>query len=377
MDTLLNLFTAAGLTGMLHYAWSFFVVLSVIVFIHEFGHYIVAKWCGVKIDAFSIGFGREICGWTDKSGTRWKISLIPMGGYVRMFGDAGAASTPDNEKAAAMTEAERQGSFHHKPLWKKTLVVAAGPTFNFILTICILTGMLMTYGLPSAAPVVDEVIEGTVAEEADFRAGDLILSIDGARVKSFADIPRFITTNTGTPVNIVLERDGEQLSKTVTPRMREVEDALGNTISVPTIGLRSQPHTVREMNVFSALGEAVKRTYDICAMSLTAVGQMIAGEREAKELKGPIGIAKLSGQATGVSFETVLWFIALLSANLGLVNLFPIPLLDGGHLLYYAIEATTGRPLAEKFQEYGFRFGFALIACLMAFTIFNDIRTIF
>lgn len=377
MNSLMSFFSTDTLMTTFHYAWSFFVILSVIVFIHEFGHYIVAKWCGVKIEAFSIGFGKELFGWSDKSGTRWKFSLIPMGGYVKMFGDAGAASTPDSDKAAAMSEAEKQGSFHHKPLWKKALIVAAGPAFNFILTIIILTGMLMSYGLPSAAPYIDEVLPDSAAEEADFRAGDLILSIDGKAVKSFGDIPRYITTNTGTPISIVLEREGEELTKVVTPRMTEIDDSLGNKVMWPTIGLRSQPQNIREMNLFQAMGEAVKRTYDICAMSLEAVGQIFAGDRDASELKGPIGIAKLSGQATGVSFETVLWFIAMLSANLGLVNLFPIPLLDGGHLMYYAIEAGTGRPLAEKFQEYGFRIGFALIACLMAFTILNDIRTIF
>lgn len=377
MDTLFSLFSTAGLMDAFHYAWSFFLILSIIVFIHEFGHYIVAKLCGVKIIAFSIGFGRELFGWTDKSGTRWKFSLVPMGGYVQMFGDAGAASTPDNEKAVEMTEAEKAASFHHKPLWKKTLIVAAGPAFNFMLTIGILTAMLMSYGLPSAEPLVSEVLEDSAAAAADIRAGDLIRSVDGEEVESFGDIPRLIMTNTGTPITLTLEREDELLTKTLTPRLQESEDALGNTVSIPLIGLRSQPHNIREMNLFQAMGEAVQRTYDICAMSLEAVGQMFAGERDATELKGPIGIAKLSGQATGVSFETVLWFIALLSANLGLVNLFPIPLLDGGHLLYYAIEAGTGRPLAEKFQEYGFRLGFALIACLMAFTILNDIRTIF
>lgn len=377
MDMLISLFSADGALTLFHYAWSFFLILSVIVFIHEFGHYIVAKWCGVKIEAFSIGFGKELFGWNDRSGTRWKFSLVPMGGYVKMYGDSGAASTPDNEKAAGMTEAEKAMSFHHKPLWKKALVVAAGPAFNFMLTIGILTAMLMSYGLPSATPLVNKVMEDSAAEEADFRPGDLILSVNGTEVETFTDIARLVSINTGTPITIVLERDGEELSKTVTPRMREVEDALGNKVMLPTVGLQSQEHTVREMNILAALGEAVERTYDICAMTLTAVGQIFAGERDASELKGPVGIAKMSGQATGISFPTVLWFIAMLSANLGLVNLFPIPLLDGGHLMYYAIEAGTGRPLAEKFQEYGFRLGFALIACLMAFTIFNDIRTIF
>lgn len=377
MDTLLSLFTTDGILTTLHYAWSFFVVLSVIVFVHEFGHYIIAKWCGVKIEAFSIGFGKEILGWNDKSGTRWKISLIPMGGYVKMFGDSGAASTPDAEKAATMTEAEKAVSFHHKPLWKKASVVAAGPVFNFILTIAILTGMLMTFGLASTTPAVNKVLPGSAAEQAGFLSGDIVLSVDGTAVKTFNDIPRLIATNTGTPVVIVIERNGQELEKTVTPRMSEIDDAFGNKVKWPMIGLQSPEQTQKEMNFFSALGEATFRTYTICITSLDAVGQIITGDRNADELKGPIGIAKLSGQATDMNIATLLWFIAMLSANLGLVNLFPIPLLDGGHLLFYAIEAATGRPLTEKIQEYGFRLGFALIACLMAFTILNDLRTIF
>ncbi|MCH2546345.1 MAG: RIP metalloprotease RseP [Alphaproteobacteria bacterium] len=377
MDTLLSVFTPEGFLNTIHYAWSFFLILSVIVFIHEFGHYIIAKWCGVKIEAFSIGFGKELFGWNDKSGTRWKFSLIPMGGYVKMFGDSGAASTPDAEKAATMTDEEKDVSFHYKPLWKKAAIVAAGPAFNFILTISILTGILLTYGMASTTPVVSVVLPDSVASTADFKSGDIIVSIDGKEVKTFGDIPRIIATNTGTPVHIVSERDGTIIEQDVTPRMTQIDDAFGNKVDWPMLGIQSQEHTSQDMGFFEAVLESVKRTYNICATSLYAVGQMITGDRDASELKGPIGIAKLSGQATVMDFGTIIWFIAMLSANLGLVNLFPIPLLDGGHLLFYAIEATTGRPLAEKFQEYGFRVGFALIACLMAFTILNDLRTIF
>lgn len=377
MNTLLSLFTLDGLLTALHYAWSFFMILSVIVFIHEFGHYIIAKWCGVRITAFSIGFGREIVGWNDKSGTRWKISLIPLGGYVKMLGDAGAASTPDAELNARMSEEEKAHSFHHKPLWKKAAIVVAGPTFNFILTIIILTGMIMTYGLATTDPIIEKVLPGSAAEDAGLQSGDRILSIDGKKVETFSDIPRILAINTGTPITMVLDRSGETISKTLTPRMQESKDAFGNPAKWPIIGIKSPEHIRQDMSFIEAVGEAVQRTYAICATSLKAVGQMITGQRDATELKGPIGIAKLSGQATEMNFNTVLWFIAMLSANLGLVNLLPIPLLDGGHLMYYAIEAATGKPLAEKIQEYGFRIGFALLAGLMAFTILNDLRTIF
>lgn len=366
-----------SLLQILHHAWSFFIVLSVIVFVHEFGHYLVAKWAGVRIMAFSIGFGKEIAGWNDRSGTRWKLSFIPMGGYVKMFGDAGAASTPDAELNQHMTEEEKRVSFHHKPLWKKALVVAAGPAFNFMLTIAILTGLILTNGISSTAPVVGKVMEDTAAAEAGLQEGDRILTVDGREIKVFNDIPAYIATNLGTAITLHIERAGQTMDVTLTPRMVESRDALGNPVTRPLIGLQSQPYEQMDIGFGGALAEAVKRTYQICALTLNAVGQIITGQRTAEELKGPIGIAQLSGQATQVDFMTVLWLIAMLSANLGLVNLFPIPLLDGGHLLYYAVEALTGRPLAEKVQEYGFRFGFILVACLMAFTLFNDLRNIF
>lgn len=377
MNTLLSLFTLDGFLTALHYACSFFIILSVIVFIHEFGHYIIAKWSGVRITAFSIGFGREVVGWNDKSGTRWKISLIPLGGYVKMLGDAGAASTPDAELNASMSEEEKAHSFHHKPLWKKAAIVAAGPAFNFMLTIIILTTMIMTHGLATTDPIIEKVLPDSAAEEAGLLPGDRILTIDGKEVETFSDIPRIVAINTGTPITLELDRGGERITKTLTPRIKESTDAFGNPAKWPIIGIQSPEHVQRDMGFTEAVGEAVQRTYAICVTSLKAVGQMITGQRDATELKGPIGIAKLSGQATEMDFNTVLWFIAMLSANLGLVNLLPIPLLDGGHLMYYAIEALTGKPLAEKIQEYGFRIGFALLAGLMAFTILNDLRTIF
>ncbi|MBM3618598.1 MAG: RIP metalloprotease RseP [Alphaproteobacteria bacterium] len=362
---------------LLHYACSFFVVLSVIVFVHEFGHYIVAKWSGVKIEAFSIGFGKELFGWTDRSGTRWKVSLVPMGGYVKMYGDGSAASTPDAEKAAVMTDEEKAISFHHKPLHKKAAVVVAGPVFNFLLTIVILTGLIMMNGISSTAPVVGDILPESSAAEAGLKTGDRILSVDGKEVKVFNDIPGFIATNLGTPVSLRILRDGQEETLTLSPRMTEDQDAFGNTVSRPLLGIKSQPYEQQHIGFFGAIGEAVKRTIQICEMTLKAVSQIITGDRSAKELKGPIGIAQLSGQATQMDFVTVLWFIALLSANLGLVNLFPIPLLDGGHLMYYAIEAVRGKPLAEKVQDYGFRLGFAVVAMLMVFAIFNDLRNIF
>ena len=370
------------LANLGHYAWSFVVILSVIVFIHEFGHYIVAKWCGVKVEAFSIGFGKELFGWNDKSGTRWKVSLLPFGGYVKMFGDAGAASTEDKDKIEAMSEEDKSVSFHFKPLWQKALVVAAGPVANFLLTIAVFTYFIYSSGLTSSEPIVGEIISDTPAQSAGLQPGDRILTVDGENVEKFGDISRKISLNLGEPVELTLLRQEAPMTLTITPMAYDDVDALGNPIKRPLIGFKSTELTNETLTFPQALGEAANRTYEICVLTLTSIGQIISGDRSAEELKGPLGIAKLSGQVTqsgDTTDETVrmiLWFIAMLSANLGLINLLPIPLLDGGHLLFYAIHGMRGRPMAEKVQEYGFRLGFAMIMTLMAFTLYNDVRQI-
>ena len=358
---------------LVHTLWSFFVVLSVIVFIHEFGHYIVAKLCGVRITAFSIGFGKELFGFNDRSGTRWKLSVLPLGGYVKMYGDASAASTADEDLLEKMPEEERKYTFHYKPLPKKMAVVTAGPLFNFILTISVFTYFIMTTGLPSAEPVVGGIMEHTPAAEAGLQSGDRIIKINEDAVSSFNDIPYLISTNLGTPVTLLLVRDGKEQSVTLTPKEEETDDGLGNKVKHPLIGIKSQEIKYQDVGLVSALGESTRRTYLICASTMKVMGQMLTGKRSPSALKGPVGIAQLSGQATGKDFHTVLWLIALLSANLGLVNLFPIPVLDGGHLAYYVAEAVQGRPLAQKVQEYGFKLGFAVLAVLMAFTLINDL----
>lgn len=365
------------LFDLIHYFFSFVIVISVIVFIHEYGHYIVAKWCGVKIEAFSIGFGKEIFGWNDRSGTRWKVCFLPFGGYVKMFGDASAASTADKDALDEMSEADKALTFHHKSLPKKAAVVSAGPIANFLLTIVLLTYIIMTVGLPSTEPVVGEVMEDTPAFEAGLKTGDRVTWIDGEEMERFNDIPVKLATNLGSPVDITILRDGTEQHLTITPRMMEDDDGLGNTITRPIIGIRSTEITVENVGMVAAVLEATKRTYEICATTLSAVGQIVTGDRSISDLKSPLGIAKLSGQATNKGVNTVLWLMAMLSANLGLINLFPIPILDGGHLVYYAAEAARGRPLAEKVQEFGYRAGFTLILALMAVTLYHDVIHIF
>jgi regulator of sigma E protease len=363
------------LISLLHYLLSFFVILSVIVFIHEYGHYIVARWCGVKIDVFSIGFGKEFWGFTDKVGTRWKFSMIPLGGYVKMYGDSSEASTP-SEALEQMSPEEKSKTFHHKKLWQKSLIVAAGPVANFLLTIFIFTYFLMANGLPSTEPIVGEIMKETPAQAAGLQKDDRVLTVNGTKVELFSDIPRLIITNVGTPVRLEIERGGEVLNLIITPKLIEEKDGLGNPYKRPVIGFKSKEIKYKDIGFFRAIGEAVRQTYQICAMTLKVLGQMVTGDRDAKEIKGPIGIAKLSGQATEKGIMTVLWFMAMLSANLGLVNLLPVPMLDGGHLLYYSAEALRGKPLAQKVQEFGFRIGMAMLAMLMAFAIFNDVRNL-
>lgn len=369
------------ITTVWHYAWSFITIISVIVFVHEFGHYIVARWCGVRVEVFSIGFGREIWGHTaKKSGTRWKLSLLPFGGYVKMFGDAGAASTADNEALVQMSEEEKKVSFHHKPLWAKALVVVAGPFFNFLLTIAVFTYFIFTVGIASTEPVIGEVMANSAASDAGLKKGDRVLSINDKTMKRFNDIPAYIITNTGTEIVLRIERQGKTRTVNLAPRLIEEKDMLGNTSKRPLIGIKSTQITRESVGIGEALWEAVKSTYNMCTSSLKVLGQMITGKRGVEELKGPVGIAKMSGQVTQAgdsmseTLRMILWFIALLSANLGMVNLFPIPMLDGGHLMYYGIEAVRGKPMAERYMEFGYRTGFVLLMTLMGFTLLNDLR---
>ena len=372
-----------ALAHLFHYAWSFALILSIIVFVHEFGHFIVARLCGVRIETFSIGFGREIIGRTDKHGTRWKLAMFPLGGYVKMYGDASAASTPDKDALQAMDEVERAWSLHHKSLWKKALIVVAGPAANFILTIAVMTYFIYTVGIASTDPVVGEIMPKTPAATAGLKPGDRILKVDDKVMHNFNDIPEALITNLYTPITLSVQRGEKVMNLTITPIEYAEKDITGNIEKRPLIGIRSKQQTRENLNFPEAVLAATDKTYDMCVTNLHALGQIIRGQRSVRGLTGTLGIAKLSGDVThqGDSLRetlmTIMWFIAMLSAGIGLVNLFPLPMLDGGHLLFYAIEALLGRPLPERFTEYSYRAGFAVIICLMAFTLFNDARRIF
>lgn len=362
---------------ILHTLAAFIVVISIIIFIHEFGHYIVAKMCGVRITTFSIGFGKELFGWNDKSGTRWRVAALPLGGYVKMFGDSTAASTADAEAMDAMSEDDKKVTFHHKKLWQKSLIVMAGPAFNFMLSIAIFTYFIATNGLASSEPIAGKILENSAAAEAGLQVGDRITMIDDKKVYSFSDIPYYISTNINTAIKLKVERGDEKLDIILTPKQVEEDDGLGNKMKRPLIGIGSREVKYKEVGFFHALGEAANHTYRFCVINLRAIGQLITGQRSPTELKGMVGIAQVSGQAANKGLDTFILIIANLSAAIGLFNLFPIPVLDGGHLLFYTIEAIFRRPLAEKVQEWSFKVGFALVACLMAFTLVNDIRKLF
>lgn len=359
-----------------HNILSFIVIFSIIVFFHEFGHYFIAKLCKVKIESFSIGFGKELFGFNDSSGTRWKISLIPFGGYVKMFGDYNSASIPDNAKLNKLTEKEKKLAFHLKPLWQKSAIVAAGPIANFILALVLMTFLFVHFGKPVISSEIQSVLAGSAAEKANLNSGDIITKINNDEISSFSDIQRIISINTGTELNIEFTRDNKIMTTKAIPIITTQKDLFGNNIKTAKLGISASVTNHIQLNVFSAFLEASKETYYISSQTLQAIGQMIIGQRSTDDITGPIGIAKYSGQSTKKGLSTSVWFIIVLSINLGLVNLFPIPLLDGGHLLFYAIEAISRKPLSEKSQRYGFKFGVIIIGLLIAIAVTNDIRNL-
>lgn len=350
----------------------FLVLLTVLVFVHELGHYLVARANGVRVEVFSIGFGPELFGWNDRVGTRWKFSAIPLGGYVKMFGDADPTSMP-GEQVAEMTAAERAVSFHHKHLLRRIAIVAAGPFANFAFAVIVLTVLIAVRGERYVSPEVGQVMAGSAAEAAGIKSGDVILSIDGSSIDSFRQIQRIIELNTGTPIEIVVRRDGRQLDLHATPRVTTETDRFGFTHQVARLGLQNDHSEFVRVSPVVAGWSAVRETWNTSVDTLTAVGQMIIGMRGTDELRGTIGIFQYTGAVAQEGILTLIGFAAGLSINLGLVNLFPIPVLDGGHLLFYAAEAIRGKPLSQRAQEYGFRVGLALVLTLIVFVTWKDL----
>jgi regulator of sigma E protease len=359
---------------IIHNILSFVVILSVIVFIHEFGHYWIAKRFGVKIETFSIGFGKELFGWNDKSGTRWKIAMWPLGGYVKMFGDEGAASTPDSAKIKSMSDEEKKHAFFYQKLYKRFLIVLGGPAANFITAIIILTFFFAVYGRPETKPIVDKIVEKSAAAEIGLKVGDTITKLNGSDIARFEQIRGIVALNPGITIDITYVRDGKTINTKITPQIHETKDIFGDVTKIGLIGIGATASEFKKLGVVESMWASVEETYDISAKTLEAVGQMITGQRSSQDISGILRIADYSGKSVDQGFKMVFWFMAIISINLGLVNLFPIPMLDGGHLFFYLIEAIKGKPLSEKTQEYFFRFGFLILMSLMLFATFNDLR---
>jgi regulator of sigma E protease len=359
------------------YIVPFLFVLTIVVFFHELGHFLVARWCGIKVLVFSIGFGPEIVGFYDRYGTRWKISAVPLGGYVKFFGDDNAASAPDSEAARAMTDAERAVSFVHQRVGPRAAVVAAGPIANFILAILIFAGVFLLFGKQTTSARVDTVQPASAAEAAGFKPGDLVTAIDGEKIDSFSDMQRIVSISAGTPLNIEVERGGVRVTLKATPQLRELKDNFGNMHRLGVLGIsRSMaPGDIKtqKLGPLAAVAAGVQETWFVVDRTLSYLGGVFTGREAADQLGGPIRIAQVSGQVASAGFVALIHLTAVLSVSIGLLNLFPIPLLDGGHLLFYAIEAARGRPLSERAQEVGFRIGLAIVVMLMIFATFNDI----
>lgn len=359
------------------YALPFLFVLTVVVFFHELGHFLVARWCGVRVQAFSVGFGPELFGRTDRHGTRWKLSVIPLGGYVKFAGDENEASVPDREALGRMSADERAGAFQTKPVSRRAAIVAAGPIANFLLAIAIFALLFGLFGRPEISPRVDAVQPDSAAQEAGLAEGDLVLAIDGQPIQTFAEMQRIVSVSAGEQLTMLVDRGGQQVTVEVTPQRREITDRFGNVQSIGLLGVSrsasQEDVVVRRFGPVEAVVEGSRETWFVVTRTAGYLAGIVTGRESADQLGGPIRVAQISGQVATLGFAALLNLTAVLSVSIGLLNLLPIPMLDGGHLLFYAAEALRGKPLSERAQEYGFRIGIAIVLFLMVFATWNDV----
>jgi regulator of sigma E protease len=353
---------------------SFLLVIGPLIFVHELGHYFAGRWFGVKADVFSIGFGREIAGWTDKRGTRWKLAWLPLGGYVKFAGDMNPASTPTKEWLALPAE-ERNKTFQAKPVWQRFIIVAAGPLVNFLFAILVYIALFASYGEPRTPPVVAAVSQGSAAERAGLRAGDRIAEINGEEIERFEDIAAYVRIRPGERLSVEVERQGRPLAITAVPDAQLMRDRFGNEASVGLLGIAPAERVIAPLAAHELVGAAVRQTADTVKMMVVTLGQVVTGTRSIKEMGGPLKIAQYSGQQASLGWVDFIWFMTIISINLGFINLLPIPLLDGGHLLFYAIEGVRRKPLKAEAQEWAFRTGLAALLALMIFVTLNDLAS--
>lgn len=358
---------------IVQYPVSFIVLISVLVFVHEFGHYWVARRCGVKIEKFSIGFGPELFGWNDGHGTRWRVALLPLGGYVKMFGDADPASSPDKDAIAAMTDEDKKVSFFHQPLAKRAAVVFAGPLANYLFAWVVLAILYMTVGQPFTVPRVESIMPNMPAAAAGIKAGDVITAVDGNAIKRFEELQIYVRMRPEQTVTLDAKRGEEAKQFKLKIAKDSMKDRFGTEHAIGIIGLRAKGMDYQKHDPATALYYAVKETITVSVNTLKSIGQIIMGERSSAELGGPLRIAQMSGEMVAEGWVPWVTLMVLISVNLGLINLLPIPVLDGGHLAFYAYEAVRGKPLSIDAQEVGYKIGMGLVLSLMVFAFWNDL----
>lgn len=362
---------------LLSYVLPFLVVLTIIVFVHEMGHYLVARWNGVAVHTFSIGFGPELFGRTDRSGTRWRVSAIPLGGYVRFVGDMNAASVPDDETLRNLPAEQQKNLFYNKTVWQRIAVVVAGPAANVIFTFVVLYALLLGYGQYTLPAAIDQVSPDGAAAEAGLAPGDEVVEVDGYDVRGFSEFQRLVATAPGRPVTVVVERDGREMTFNMTPEPTVITDRFGNEHTVGRIGVSRQTEasdfTLYRPNPVEAVGMTLEEISFIIDRTAAFLADFFYGRGDLDQIGGPVKVAQISGEVATLGVVALINLTALLSLNIGIFNLLPIPMLDGGHLLFYVIEAVRGRPLSMRVQEIGFRFGLAIVLSLMVFTVVNDL----
>ncbi len=355
---------------------AFLFVLTVVIFVHELGHFLVARWCGVRVKTFSIGFGKEIFGFNDRYNTRWRLAWIPLGGYVKFLDDENSASVPSRNALQQMSAADREGAFQTKPLASRAAIVAAGPIANFLLAILVFALTFTFVGVNVTAPRVDELVSDGAAARAGFKTGDVIVGIDGQKIEAFADMQRIVSASADRELTFEVERSGAVLSIKAIPERREISDRFGNKLKVGVIGIKrnatQQEWQFKQYGPVEAVGLAVKESYYIVSRTLGYLYDVVTRRESGDQLGGPLRIADISGQVASLGFLALINLTAVLSVSIGLINLFPIPLLDGGHLMFYAVEAIRGRPLSERAQEVGFRIGLAFVLLLLVYTTYQD-----
>ena len=360
--------------GFLLTVLAFVAVIGPLVFVHELGHYLVGRWFGVKAEAFSIGFGPELAAWVDKRGTRWRIGAFPLGGYVRFKGDMNAASQTD-PAWLQLPASERAESFPAKPLWQKAAIVAAGPFINFLFAILILSTFAFVYGESRTPAVAGKVQTGSAAAAAGILPGDRIVSLNGREMTTFDDLRLYAQIRPGEPVTIVIERSGKTIEKPGRVGAVQEQDGFGNKFKVGRLGIAPAQPVIEPVPFWRAPAVAVKQTGQIIRTMVETLGQILGGGRSVKELGGPLKIAEVSGQAATLGPESFVFFMALISINLGFINLLPIPMLDGGHLLFYGVEAIQRRPVSQRVQEWAYRSGLAVLLAMMMLVTFNDLSS--